>query len=379
MVIEVRNMTCKERIIKALSGEKVDRIPFSPFLAYWWENQSDDLTRVGELEFLESIGADPLFRGHYPMYGKEGEDLILCKTHINDCEIITRTEGVRRLVVYHTSRGNLTFGYQYVERGNTWFLVDHPVKDEEDFILLKYIMDSTYLEPDYERFDRAVEDLGERGLILPLICPEMKSSFQSLLEKWVGTENLVYSLMDYPEIVEEVLMSMRRVSNKAAVIAAESNSPFFLSWEDTSTTNISPQYYRDYILPEINEWCDILHKKGKKYVQHACGQLKELLPDIAKSHIDVLESISPAPTGNIEIEQVQSILPSKMAIVGGIEPVKLLQDSIENVTEQANKLIDTFQKRGYILANSDSCPPGVSIEKFKRLSEVAAERKSYHQ
>ena len=57
----------------------------------------------------------------------------------------------------------MNLGYQYVEEGNTWFLVDHPLKKEKDFLLLKYIMDSTRVEPNYEKFDREVEKLGDRG------------------------------------------------------------------------------------------------------------------------------------------------------------------------------------------------------------------------
>lgn len=179
--------------------------------------------------------------------------------------------------------------------------------------------------------------------------------------------------MDYPEVVEETLQSIWRVSKKAAEITAESSATFFLSWEDTSTTNISPQYYRDYILPEINMWCDILHQNGKYYIQHACGHLDALLEDIAKSNIDVLESVSPAPTGNVTMTRVQEALPKHIAVIGGIEPVLLLNASTDEVAEQGKELMDTMQQRGYVLANSDSCPPGVQIEKFQRLSQIAKE------
>lgn len=367
-------MTSRERILKTLKGEKVDKVPFCPMLSYWWENQEDEITNRGELEFLESIGADPLFRGHYPIYGKVAEDMLLCKRHIEDCTISTEVNGNRRVLTYHTSKGDLKFGYRYVEQGKTWFLVDHPVKSEEDFGILKYIMDSTHLEADYERFEREAEKLGERGLLMPLICPETKTSFQALLESWVGTEELVYALADYPEIVQETLQSMYRVSKEAAEIAANSTCEFFISWEDTSTTNISPQYYRDYILPEINMWCEILHKKGKRYVQHACGKLNSLLPDIAGSKIDVLESVTPAPTGDIIMDDVNKILPERIAVIGGIEPVELLSTSVEETVNKAQELLNIMENRGYILSNSDSCPPGVSVEKFEALAQLVSKK-----
>lgn len=189
----------------------------------------------------------------------------------------------------------------------------------------------------------------------------------------MGTENLIYSLMDFPEVVQETLESMYRVSREAAEIAADSPSQFFLSWEDTSTTNISPQYYRDYILPEINMWCEILHKKGKRYIQHACGKLKALLPDMGGSEIDVLESVSPAPTGDVTLSEVDEKFPEHIAIIGGIEPVELLYGSTEDVRNSAKELLAVMQNRGYVLANSDSCPPGVSIEKFEALAQLVKE------
>lgn len=368
-------MTPKERLLAILNGHPVDRPAFSPFLSYWWEAQDDAFTDKGELEFLESIGADPLFRGHYPMTGKNYRDMVLFKRKIEDCRIEETISGNRKEKKYITSKGTLTFGYQYVSESNTWFLVDHPVKEEEDFELLIYIMDNTTLEPDYEEFDRAVENLGDRGLLLPIVAPELKSSFQSLLETWVGTEELVYAIMDYPELVERTMASMRRVSREAAKIAAASSSPVFLSWEDTSTTNISPQYYEQYILPEINEWCDILHASGKLYIQHACGQLKDLMDMIASSKIDCLESLSPAPTGNVEILDARKRLPESITVIGGIEPTILLNSSEEELEKLASELLDMMQGYRYVLANSDSCPPGVTVAKFELLAKLAQNAK----
>ncbi len=46
--------------------------------------------------------------------------------------------------------------------------------------------------------------------------------------------------------------------------------------------------------------------------------------------------------------------------------------------ELENYVINLLEKMGsqrYILANSDSCPPGVSIEKFTLVSEIISRKK----
>lgn len=52
-------MAPKERLLAAIQGKSTDRTPWSPFLAYWWEAQSENVTKQGQLAYMESVGADP--------------------------------------------------------------------------------------------------------------------------------------------------------------------------------------------------------------------------------------------------------------------------------------------------------------------------------
>lgn len=362
-------MTPKERILAAIRGKETDRIPWSPFLTYWWEAQSNQRRAMGEAAFLKSIGADPLIRGHYPGPGKEG-NLVLFYQAREKCETREETRGRNRRVIHETPVGVLEERYQYVEEGNTWFLVEHPVKTKEDFKILSYMMEHTQLRPDYSGFDQLVHQYGEEALFVPMLPPEGKSSFQALLEHWVGTEELVYDLMDFEDTVLDTLDAMRAISRKAAYIAAASSAEVLISWEDTSTTNISPSFFRDYILPEINEWCNILHEGGKLFMHHACGHMKDLMELEAQSGVDCLESLSPPPTGNIELWDARAILPGRISLIGGIEPTVFLYSSQEQLMGYVRKLCQNMRGTPFVLANSDSCPPGVSIEKLRGITDL---------
>ena len=81
----------------------------------------------------------------------------------------------------------------------------------------------------------------------------MKTSFQSLIEHWVGTEELVYALADYPETVEECLQVMDRKALESVEISVKSPAEAFIFWEDSSTTNISPAYFDKYTAPAIKD------------------------------------------------------------------------------------------------------------------------------
>jgi len=309
---------------------------------------------------LEEIGADPLLRGFHQLFSVKR----------SKCKVIESILGKEKIIRYETPIGNLQAKYVYTPVGNTWFLMDHPVKSQEDFKILTYLNEDMILEKSFSKFCEDYNKLGERGLYLPVIGADMKSSFQSLVEHWVGTEELVYALADYPETVEDCLYAMRRNSIDSVKISVESQAEAFIFWEDSSTTNISPSYFVNYTAPEINEWGKIIHASDKYLIHHACGHLRALLDCMAKTDIDMIESISPPPTGNIELWDARKMLPEHIGLIGGIEPTVFLNSSLDELEQYVNVLLSRVKNKRYILANSDSCPPGVSLDKFKLVTSI---------
>lgn len=180
----------------------------------------------------------------------------------------------------------------------------------------------------------------------------------------------MYDLADFPEEVEALWAAIRENNRKALAIAAESDLEFFVTWEDSSTQNYSPAMYEKYIVPEISEWCSVLAASGKRYIQHACGHLKGLIPLMNRCGLSAVESLSPAPTGNVTLTEARRALDPSIAIIGGIEPTELLNRSLSDLGPYVEQVIAEGSVGPFILANADSCPPGVTIEKFKLISEI---------
>ena len=352
-------MTPKERLLAAIQGRDVDRTPWSPFLAYWWEAQAPEITQKGQLAFMESIGADPLLRGFSaPWSGKYAGVTIHAQSRPNE-----------RVEEWETPVGTLRLIYRYSSVANSWFLTGHPVSTAEELKTLQWIYEHVKVHADGGA-DKAHAETGERGLFVPLIGFEMKTCFQSLVEKWAGTENLVYLLEDEPEAVEECLAVMRYASDKTISLCTASEAEAFIFWEDSSTTNISPNMFRRYAAPEITYWAQRLHGAGKLLLHHACGSLKDLLIPMAETGIDAIESISPPPTGNIDIAQAFEKLPENVALIGGIEPVFYQNCIQEELEARVRNLLDVGRNHRFVLANSDSCPPDVEEWKLRYVTEL---------
>lgn len=356
-------MTSKQRLLAAIRGEEVDHIPFSPFLAYYFDFLPAEVRAKGELAYLKEMGADPLLRGGVCAY----------RTHLERCTVSQKTSGKKRYETIETPFGPLCSEYTYVEQANTWFLTKHPVTDAEQIPAAIAYFEDLQIDEAIREADEAVDALGEDGLHLAILGTHMKSAYQYLLENLVGTENLIYLTMDDPDKLAELLDIMKHKNLETVQITAKSKAAACISWEDSSTTNVSPSLYCTYIQPELDCWCKTLAQAGKPYVQHACGHINDLLLPMAEQGIAAVESISPAPTGNVTMEKAFSVLPDQVALIGGIEPTQILNDPVDSLLEYAEKLMQLKGKHGFVLANSDSCPPGVAYEKFEKLSRFVRE------
>ena len=371
-------MTSRERLRAALRGEEVDHVPWSPFLAYWWEHQTQDWQDRGQLWFMRELGADALLRGFSTPFvcsdipGIRSYDAFNLETP--GCELTWHEKGDDLRVEQVTPVGTLTLLARQSRTGNTRFVVEHPVKCREDYKILRYLAEHMLIRPDAERVRLEIAEAGEDGLVVPLISPFLKTPFQSLVEHFVGTQQLIYDLMDYPEEVEATLAEMAERAREAVRIAADSPAEAFITWEDSSTTNVSPALFRRYILPELNRWGETVHAAGKLLLHHACGHVRALLPDMAGENVDAIESLSPPPTGNIEIWEAQAALGTRIGLIGGIEPVHFLELDPAGLRAYVEELLERMQPAHYVLANSDSCPPGVTVEKFRLVTQIVHER-----
>jgi len=345
-----------------LHGRPADHLPFCPFLAYVWEHFPAEIQDKGQLAFHHRIGADPLWRGA-PCPVKT----------IPPAGIEYRTIDVNGLDVTETVTpvGILRQGYAPSEMGNTSFLVEHPLKTEADYRIQLWIEENTKLEYDATNVNSHLVGAGREGLSLGMLIPRGKSAYQTLVEHLVGTEELVYALADFPGTVEALWRTMVARDLEAVKLSVQSPYTHFITWEDSSTQNYSPAQYDAYIGSEIGDWCTILSGCGKHYAQHACGHVAALVGRMKAHGVQSVESISPPPTGNITIRDARKAIGSTMGIIGGIEPTQFLRLTEEELKPYVKSVITEAAGGPFVLANSDSCPPGVTLGKFELAAEIA--------
>ena len=320
------------------------------------------------MEFLRHVGADPLWRGAPGPAQARTDERIRWTTH---------DENGLSVTVVETPVGSLRWGTRQSVQGNTNFLVEHPLKTKEDYKVQMWIEEHTSVFYDEQAaLDHLRNCPAADGLSLAMLLPRGKSAYQSLVEHHVGTEELVYATCDFPQTVEALLAVMVARDLEAVRLAAQCGLyEYYITWEDSGTQNYSPDQYARHIGSEIGQWCSLLAAAGKKYVQHACGHVRALVPLMRSHGTAVIESVCQAPTGNVTMAQVRQMGGGKFGIIGGIEPTEFLRRTPEQLAPYVEEMIVQASPGPFVLANGDSCPPGVSVEKFKLVGDVVRRTK----
>ena len=111
-------MRSKERLLTVIRGGEVDHVPFSPFLAYWWDFAPSSVTCNGQFAFLRELGADPLLRGFQTSFTNSDilgleEDMYNVSDDFPGCQIIRQTNSTEKKVTWSTPVGDLTLVRAY--------------------------------------------------------------------------------------------------------------------------------------------------------------------------------------------------------------------------------------------------------------------------
>jgi uroporphyrinogen-III decarboxylase len=139
--------------------------------------------------------------------------------------------------------------------------------------------------------------------------------------------------------------------------------------EDASTTIYSPKIFDNYIKPVLKKYCDIIKSFDKIAIIHACGHLKNLTKSLSEAGADCIESISPPPTGNINISEFKKAMPG-VCVMGGI-PANVFLLELDKFKEYVKNLIIENKIGGnFILSSGDSVPSNAKVENIKSISEL---------
>ncbi len=331
-------MTGRERLHCVLNRQPIDRLSWTTLIDdVTRSGMPDEVRRLSPIEFYRLVGCDILQFGNY---GLSKKDCVTPPSRLSCPELSREIEMEQngRLTRWQVAPdadlsvgvgGDTVSGQVTLRRVTPWGTltttlkndhpVDYPVRSLEDLRILRAIWEaSEYVEQAgmEESLVRLNRLIGDDGMYVPTLDP---SPVQNLLEYEMGMENFYYLLDDHRREVEELLALMHsKRLREYEILARRTTAEVVIPVENTSSMAISPALYRDYSLPQIRDYVEVLHQHGKKAVLHMCGHLKALLPTIRETGLDGINAATPPPVGATYYEDILDAYGDDFVLFGAI-------------------------------------------------------------
>jgi putative sterol carrier protein/uroporphyrinogen-III decarboxylase len=389
--IPKEQMSARERILAALKGKPVDRIPFVPLIDTYsvldmpahvqqaMQAAASEGYWQGMLAAIREIGCDIMLRHVYVTKS------VSSAPHLNgfgwfETPVVTssRMEGSLLVETLETPIGTLTGTWGFTEM-HGW--IPHPVKhvvtDHDDLKIFAYAVEHLRPEkpePDFENFMNAEKAIDEAGIATTSF---LNTPLMDLIETCWGLENTYFLLHDYPDEVEAILDRLHQVQRLVVERIAESPAKVVIEYEKTSSTLLSPKIFRRYCLPLLNEYADILRSADKIFLVHMCGKLQAFAGDLASARFNGIADISPHPTGNFTLYEAAAALPGKV-LTGGIDATTFIEPDLHRVEGYVSALIKGIKPYpGVLLGSADTAPRGTPLETFRLIQHLVSTVGSY--
>ncbi|MCM8830268.1 MAG: hypothetical protein NC824_04640 [Candidatus Omnitrophica bacterium] len=371
-------MTERERYVKTLLFEKVDKVFFSPggpresTLKRW---HSEGLPEgVNWFEYLcEKIGIGIVKRRGEEIYPSISFDMIPPFEE----KILEHKDGhylvqdIKGAIVEISDNFDFTYlrsAKDFVTR--KWH--KFPVENLSDWEEMK----KRYNPESPERIPSDIKEIGEkikdRDYIISIGIP---GPFWQLRD-WCGFENLCILMATEPDFVMEmanfwnafVLTVLDRIEGHIVFDSVVINED--MAYKEKSM--ISPAMARKFLVPVWSAWSSKLKEMGcKVIILDSDGYIGELIPLWIEAGINCCSPIEVA-AGN-DIVEFRKIYGRNMAYVGGIDKRAIAKGGDIMKREVYRVVLPLLKEGGYIPGCDHGVPPDISWQNFLDYSKLLAQ------
>ena len=358
--------TKRERYLKALRNEQVDKLVWAPNFDYWLGVNKAEGTLPAKFagmsrnDIVRTIGGS--------IWARE------CgwRQVIDTCvKMRNFQEGELCVSEYETPLGSIRQATAATEgQHRSRAVIEHYVKDIETLKIMLFVVEATHYEADDEPTKRLLSDTGDDGIVLNNgFCVP----FIQFAKSDVGYVNAFYMWTDYRKEVDELLGAYFKNFLQGCRIVAEGSADVIATGDNMDGCMISPDIFREYAIPFYQESKKICAAKGKIYEGHWCGRTQTLLPLVPGCGLDVVEAIVTKPMADITLDEALKMLGGEVVLQGGIPSVLVCKeggtrDDFEHYVRDV--VLPLKGRRGFILGMSDNVPPNADFARIETVAEI---------
>ena len=353
-------MKAKERVLKAFNHEIPDRVPFMyrdvPEVR---ERIKKDLNLASDDELFEHLDID--FRWVGPKY--VGPKMELENGNKRD---------------YWGVEWKFT---QFKEGAGYWNEVDHPLKDAQS---IEDLENYQWPQVDWWDFSEIEADCDKYADYAIMTAPGIPSPaiFQSPIQPLLGVERSFMEPLMNPEFFEALIQKILDFQIpfiEKMMKTGNGKIDFFRIGDDFGTQQsllMDTETWKYFIQPAFRQMADTAKKYGARYYQHSCGAIRDLIPDLINTGVQVLDPIQVKAERMIPAE-LKADFGDRLVFSGGVDEQELLPHGTPKEVKAGVKqlLDDMAQGGGFFVGPTHNFQDDIPTENILALYEAAKEWK----
>lgn len=247
------------------------------------------------------------------------------------------------------------------------FIKEHPVKEMEDIDELAFFDPSVAKEcPQFTKV--IVESLEATSKMLEEDLHVCGLSWGPITTAGylMGTEDMLMMTMIEPDMVKKLVKKVAPFVTAMQNKMIEAGATVMWMADPTSSEDlISPSMFKEYSYPALKEVIsDVKKANDVPSFLHICGNTLDTMMMLPEIGVDCF-SFDHA----VDIEKAKRKAGNKMAIMGNIDPVRMIMSSTpEEITSECHRLIDIAGRDGgFILAPGCETPQSSPDENVRAM------------
>ena len=324
-------MNSKERIYAILQGDSYDRPAVAPIFMAWAAN----------------------FIGHtYRDYYLDGDVLVQSQL------AVTRAFNIDQIsAISDPWREASAYGMEFdyppdgVGRPKEVFL-----KTREDISRLKPfdIENAERTKQRIESVQKMASEIGQTHSVLGWVEGPL-AEYGDLR----GVENAMLDLIDRPDLFLEAgdIIIQNAITFAVAQVKAGAD---MVGVGDSAASLIAPKMYSELVLPLEQKLMAAIHEAGAAVKLHVCGDIRNIVKDMAQSGTDVIDVDWMVP-----LKMAREQAGNEVTLCGNINPAGVLfEGSPKDVAEAARQCLKDVAEK-FILMPGCEIPPGTPEENIR--------------
>ena len=371
-------MTSRERLLTTIRHQEPDRVPISPRYYDYLLGVEGCACWMHYLRFAQQVEIDPLIivdahannyllRYAGPYDDLEGVDVAVEITKEPGCTLVRRR--------FQTPAGELTDLRRLpVDKRVIGFdhMIEPLVKDRRDLESIPFLLpkpDTAYLGD----VALVTDMVGEQGMVE---YRPTQGTDQFLVDA-VGVTGSLLLYYDDRDMLKELLRIFNAYTRAIMRRALEAGvEMIFDAWYNCSmSVGWSPAQWREIFLPHIRLNVELTHSYGAIYHYYDDGNMARTLDYLAEAGVDVIETLSPPPLGDVDLASAKARIGDRVCLKGYVDQVNVvLPGTPSQIRETVRQAVEVAAPGGgFILGTADSIRPETPWENVKAYFDAAKE------